>query len=254
MSLESVSPGDPIPREAATYNAMFAAARAHRAELNRLSGAGLSEHVPPGVVLVRNDTGSALDRGAVVGLGDVLITPTHNLAEFRAQPIFAGETPDADTHVDKWAILYEPLRKSAAGWAVCAGVHAAQVSFATENEMYANLAAGATTLKGAGGGARVLYKESGTGTKWAALLLGAPCYPVVPATLGADLDSGSSATATLLTGTSRATSGDSITVYDTPTAISASKKIASGVGVRTYYDPVVGEYVLAVPFDCEEDQ
>jgi len=254
MSLEPLHPGDPIPREAATYNAYGDAAKAHREGQNRLSGGGLSEVVPPGVVFIKNATEGALDRGSVVGLGDVVITPEDNLPEFQSQPVFLGETPSTSSHVDKWCVLAEPLADGDIGWAYLAGVHAAQVSFATANQMYANLDDGETMLKGAWGGARVLYKESGTGTKWATLLLGAPCYPIIPASLGANLTPGSSATATVLTGTARSTSGDSATIHDTPTAISTGKQIASGVTVRAYYDPVVGALVLGVPFDCEEDQ
>jgi len=77
---------------------------------------------------------------------------------------------------------------------------------------------------------------------------------IVPATLTANLLPGSNATATLLLGANRDETGDTITIYDVPTSITSGKQIASGVGVRTYFDGVVGEYVLLTPFACETDQ
>jgi len=73
--------------------------------------------------------------------------------------------------------------------------------------------------------------------------------------LTADLNSGSSATATLLIGETKATSSDTITVYDLPTFITSGYKIASGVKLRVFKDPdTLNKYCLLVPAACEVAQ
>jgi hypothetical protein len=86
----------------------------------------------------------------------------------------------------------------------------------------------------------------------------ASTFKIYTCSLTADLLPGSSASATLLTGTSKTTNGGSITVYDTPSSITAGKKIASGVKCRIFkdHDMILSEdeYVFLLPFSCEVDQ
>ena len=76
--------------------------------------------------------------------------------------------------------------------------------------------------------------------------------------LTAHLNSGSNATATLLTGTAKTTNGGTITVYDTPASITAGYKIANTTKCRVFKDTdmdlAADEYVLLVPFACETAQ
>ena len=85
----------------------------------------------------------------------------------------------------------------------------------------------------------------------------APAYAgtvIVPAELDEALVSGGNANSTLLIGSARTTSGDSIVIRDVPTMITASYQIPNGTTVRTYYDSVVGAFVLLTPAACEEAQ
>lgn len=76
--------------------------------------------------------------------------------------------------------------------------------------------------------------------------------------LTADLNSGSSATAKLLTGVDKTTDGGEITVYDTPAFITSGKKLATGTLLRVFKDHdmvlAADEYVLLTPKACEVDQ
>jgi len=76
--------------------------------------------------------------------------------------------------------------------------------------------------------------------------------------LTADLLPGSTATAILLVGPTKSATGDTITVYDTPTSITTAKKIANGTKCRVFKDHDMDlsadEYVLLIPFTCEADQ
>ncbi len=77
-------------------------------------------------------------------------------------------------------------------------------------------------------------------------------------TLTDDLLPGSSAEATLLVGAAKDETGDTITVKDIPTSITAAMKIADGTICRVWKDHDVDldadEYVLLIPFECEVDQ
>jgi len=72
------------------------------------------------------------------------------------------------------------------------------------------------------------------------------------------LNAGSSATATMLIGLSKATSGDTITVYDTPAFITAGKKLPIGTKLRVFKDHDMdlgaNEYVVLTSSACEVDQ
>ncbi len=223
--------GDPIPTSAAVYNAFVDAAIAHRSMQNRLTGGAQFEAAPLDVVVVKNNTGVVLGRGSIVGLDAVVITPAQNLTAFRQQPVVYAEKPATPTHYERWAVLAEPLRKAAVGWAFVSGVHAVQVNFAYEDEPFATIANDdLAKLAGAEGGARVLWKESGTGTKWALVRLGAFHWPKLFGKLDGDLTQATGyATMSIWEGSTLADSNRNVTVYDW--FLASGKKIASGAKV-----------------------
>jgi len=77
---------------------------------------------------------------------------------------------------------------------------------------------------------------------------------LIPATLTGNLNSGSSAAATLLIGSARATSGASVTVYDLPAFVTAGYKLASGVKIRIKWDGLAQKWVLITTSRCEVTQ
>ena len=95
----------------------------------------------------------------------------------------------------------------------------------------------------------ILYKESGTGTKWALVHMGVPYYPTIRGKLDGDLNSGSSATMSVWTGSTLSDSGRNVTVYDSLTFISASKEIDTGTVITANWWE--GKWCLNVPGACE---
>lgn len=123
------------------------------------------------IVRVKNDSGSDVSRFGVLGVkGGVAITPTDKLAEFQATPVLTTETLAA-THAGKFVVTLEPIANGKIGRAVASGVVVCQVSVTTEGDDFAEAGTGVLTT-GATGSARVLYVESGTGTKWAVVRIG----------------------------------------------------------------------------------
>jgi len=163
--------GQPVRVPAQTWNAFLDAARAHR---DRQEDVG-REARPlgnSGIVLVKNATGADVGRFGVLGIDDVLITPGDNEAEFLSRTALTGVTPTAD-HRGRFVVLLEPLRAGALGRAVVTGPAPVQVNVNHEDHGWADVKDGdATQLESAHtGAARILWKESGTGTKWAVVLL-----------------------------------------------------------------------------------
>lgn len=109
---------------------------------------GKSIHNTPSTdcVKVKNLTGANLPRGSVVQLGDYLLgtLDPRNL-------IFEGNTVAAPVSL-KYAILRQPLKTNAIGWAQCSGVCTALIDLADEGDRFANPVAGEIHLESAPSG------------------------------------------------------------------------------------------------------
>lgn len=141
-------------------------------------GAGTDPLGPSVRVLVRNDTSAALSVFDVVKLGDPVQTISDDASAvlFSAMPAFKGTAPSATT--DQFGILEEPIAypgggRYAFGRAVVQGVVPVKIQvsdsghgYATPSGSYTDRLASAST-----GPARILWKESGTGEKWAVVNL-----------------------------------------------------------------------------------
>lgn len=171
-------PGDRAVLQAEAWNAMLDAARAARAA--RFSGGRgdpLLDARQSGIVPVKNGTGSTVARFGVLKLSSALISPTDNLAEFQRRPMFLGAAPAADT--DSVCVVLEPIAAGKIGLAVASGVTVANLSVSDASHEYAAPAAGvtATLASATSGPAKILYKQSGTGTKWGIVQINGPPTP-----------------------------------------------------------------------------
>lgn len=127
-----------------------------------------------GVVLIKNNSGTLRSRFNVLGISDALISPTTDLAEFQERPMLVGITPDIELHTGKFAVLLEPLAQSEIGRAFISGLAIVQVDVLDADHGWAEMKDDdATQLQSRDfGSARIIYKESSTGTKWAIVHLG----------------------------------------------------------------------------------
>jgi hypothetical protein len=151
-------------------------------ELLRHGGGGGNNRIPRdyGVVKIKNESGGALERFEVLGVDGSItaMTPTNALAAWKNQAVLSGVTPTTASHTNKFVVLLQPLADDAIGWAVASGVVPVKinVSYATHN--YADVKNSDETMlqSGIGGAAQILWRETGTGEKWALVRIGVPYY------------------------------------------------------------------------------
>jgi hypothetical protein len=172
--LSNLGPGDQIPRDQETWNALMAAGRK---ALGRSGGSYGATSLPGGPTVpqitawVRNDTGDDLSALTVVKLSDPLVDAEELPHQVRAQPAFAGTTPDAASNA--FGILLDAIpdgdfgRAIVLGWAVC------DVIVNDSNHGYAVPKSGSTSaLESASTGpAKIVHKYGTTGTVRAVVLL-----------------------------------------------------------------------------------
>jgi hypothetical protein len=153
------------------------------------------------IVQVRNDSGYAQNRFAVMGLNGALITDSANLTEFQNYPRFSVVTPVVPTHTGRFCVLIEPIAAGAIGLALVSGVVPVQVNplAAAALPLFADVIGGQTGYlqESTCGAAQVLWLGAGTGAVWALVRITHP-ETVVNAVLTANLYACSSAPATIL--------------------------------------------------------
>lgn len=171
--LEKVQSGQPLVIRAGDYNAMIEAARDFR---RRQQSQSWWPSLPGETfVRIKNNTGANRGRFEVVGLGDPLFDPATAEDAFKDQLAFIGQMPTID-HEGKFAILLEPVPAGKLGRACLFGVCPTQIIITDEAHAFADIYPSVTaTLYGAeSGAAQILWKQSGTGLKWAMVRIGSP--------------------------------------------------------------------------------
>jgi len=165
--LKKVQRGQALRMPASAYNAFIDAAADYRRRSLGIEGQYKQRDSRSGVVIVRNQSGSALDQFAVVELGSVIIGPSDNEQEFRSRTTFDVTTPAEEP--GPMAILQEPIAADGTGRAMVFGVTPVRVDVTDEEHEYAEVTPSEPgyLTSAATGAARVLYKESGTGEVWA---------------------------------------------------------------------------------------
>jgi hypothetical protein len=173
---KKVQSGDPLQIPARAYNAFIDAAHDFQQRTRGLDSGASPGSRSTDIIRVRNDSGGDRQRFEILGIGDPIITPTDNVEAFKNQVAFVGETPAVPDHLGRFVILLEPIADGKIGQALVAGVCPVMLDVPDEDHPYraAEVIDGdATALTvGLAGSATILWRESGTGTKWAVVRLG----------------------------------------------------------------------------------
>jgi hypothetical protein len=172
-SLQKVVRGQPLRIPADSWNTLMDVARAYNKRPAQRAGDALAGYRTD-VIRIRNDTGVDVNKFEMLMPGAPVFVPpgAAALAEFKQQRhIFTGAVP---LPLRPFCVMQEPVADGAIGRGILTGVAIALVAFTHDKMPYADGDTTVATLEGSGDGyAKVLWKESGTGDKWAVLLLGA---------------------------------------------------------------------------------
>jgi hypothetical protein len=122
-------------------------------------------------IYVKNTTGVAQDRFRILGITEPVITASDELTEFQSVVHFKGRKPINDSygnHDKHVCVLLEPIDSNEIGLAAIGGIVPVKVSFSSDH-VWADLTNDNTEYltSGSTGPYQVVWKESGTGTKWA---------------------------------------------------------------------------------------
>lgn len=126
-------------------------------------------------ILIRNNTDVQCERFNILQISGVAVTPQQSLQDFQQRPVFIGDIPTETPGVDEQpAICAEPIASGHIGRAWADGIVMTKISVTDESHTYAKIKhndmgqlESSTT-----GMFFVVWKESGTGTKWAVVRVG----------------------------------------------------------------------------------
>lgn len=211
-------PGDP-PKRSARFDAelvdVVRYVKGLMATTGQRTGATQSAN---GVIDIRNDSEEDVDRFGILGLDDLVFTPTDSLGDFQASPLYSGVVPVFPDHDGNFCVALDPIASGKIGKARVAGLVCVQIAITSGLEWYDHADvtdedASKLTLLPAGA-AQVLWKEEGTGTKWAIVRLGVPRGNVtLRMKLDEELAAEGSATASVWKGDPLADTEDDCTLY-----------------------------------------
>jgi len=221
-------PGQPIGIYADEWNVVRAMVENYLAERGGL--AGLNGPLPPGCIRVRNDCEEDREKFEVLAIGELLNVPADDVELFKGrQPVFEGLAVEWPTYIGKFGVLLQDLPEDEIGIAMVSGVIRTKLKVINEAHPYADLEdddeeEDQYRLKtNYAGGAEILYKETGTGDKWAVVRVGAFHNPIWRGRLTEILLQEESATTAVQYGTpdgmgaisySDGGSGEEVEVYD----------------------------------------
>ena len=172
-TLKKVQSGDPLVFPAQTFNAFIDAAKDYQQRQRNLGSDQQHATRQTGIVPIRNDTTADLERFDIVGLDAPIILPTDNEDEFKNRAMLVGVKPQLPQHWGQFAVTLEPVAAGKVGMGCVSGVVPGRINVEHESHFRADIEHDSVKLKsGHHGGAEILWKESGTGLKWALLKVG----------------------------------------------------------------------------------
>lgn len=140
----------------------------------------------PNVIRIRNDSGADLaDPRPILAIGEPILDPSDADGEAMAleRPVFEGlPWDDADADFRKFAVLQGPVEEDRTTEAIMCGLTWVKVNVTADTDLavyaYAEPEDESIMRLVGAGCARVIWRASGTGEKWALVTIGAYAAPV----------------------------------------------------------------------------
>ena len=172
--LTKVQPGQPFKPSASTWNTMIDSAQAHQNNRHNIIDKGTTR-LPNNIITVVNDSGYDLPVFAPVVTVSTATDPQTNQRQFfhdRNNPVFTVCPVDLAETAGTFMILTEPVKSGRIGKAMLYGIMSVKAYIIDENHPCISGEYGTDTLITCyDGPMKILYKESGTGIKWATVSL-----------------------------------------------------------------------------------
>ena len=124
-----------------------------------------------GIIDCKNISGGTLARFSALAIVSVFPDPSDNEVTFANGPILRGDTPTASTDPGNFCVLLAPAKDDVIVPACISGVCVAKVNVNDESDTTCGVST-TTVLQSGESGAQILWKESGTGVKWAVIRVG----------------------------------------------------------------------------------
>lgn len=168
-----VTSGEKFHFSARTYNEMNQFIESQR--MSGLSMQAQSAAVNNDFVLVKNTSAVDVGRFGVLGIAGILFDPQTALPAFTSRVVFTGAVPQASLHKDgRFLICAEPIKQGAIGRAWADGIVTCRIDVVNQTHNYATIKPNDVTqlVSGNEGLCYILYKQTGTGQKWAIVRFG----------------------------------------------------------------------------------
>lgn len=174
MPLKKISPGPMTDFPAGTWNTIVDVVSALQRE--RARGSTDTERDLPrasGIIQVKNASGGDLPAFGILGIDAPVYTPTDSVNMFALKTALRGITPTS-SHVSKFVVAMGPIGSNAAGDCVLSGFAICKIDVTDASHTRADVKASDNTKLASGsvGAAQIVWRETGTGTKWAIIRLG----------------------------------------------------------------------------------
>jgi hypothetical protein len=223
-----------------------------------------------GLIPVKNTSGADVGRFHVLGIDDVLYSPSDDLDEFLSRPALKGVVPALANHAGRFAVMAEPAANNEIGLAMVSGITPVkvQVNAGDEDLQYADVHNGNKShlLLQSSGSASIFWREPGTGEKWALARIGnKPANPIGPAKfvlarLNTNLTtSTASVYGTTVTWFDGSEPAATVLLYNKPIGGSPAYEFSGSAGdyVYAFYSPVDDAYIISSitpPGETETDR
>ena len=132
--------GDPLRIPADDLNTFGRVAEQFDQGGNDRSKSGRNTRRARGVVDIKNGSGSATDRGDILGIDSLVYTFADDAEGVKTRPILEGNTPDLSDHSGgRFAVTLGPMDDDGFGKAVVSGLAVCQVDIKTEGDRFADI-------------------------------------------------------------------------------------------------------------------
>jgi len=174
-----ISAGDPLRFPAPVYDALLDML-AWWGRQNKTGAPALPMKESSTIVPVRNATSDDLVTGQILAISAPRYDHDANPSQFKFHPSIIGVEPAPASHFGKYVVLRAPIAAGDVGPAVISGVAAAKLYVYDAEHEWADVHPDPSDLEaytltsGQCGAARILWKESGTGSVWGLIELYGP--------------------------------------------------------------------------------